>query len=300
MGKILFDAHAHINEGRYSDEDREALAREIEDSQLAYVMDQGFDLPSSRQAIRDAEKYDWCYCVVGVHPHDAKSMDDSSLDEIRAMSKEPKVCGIGEIGLDFYYDHSEREVQREWFRKQIQLANELHLPIVIHSRDADQETMDILKEEGAFSEERKRWFPPRFSGEGAAAREEMQQSDACDENGTPALVHDDARVLIHCFSGSAELAKQYVKLGATISICGPVTFKNNRKTVEVVQEIPIEYLTIETDSPYLTPEPKRGRPNRSPYVEYVARRVAILKGMTYEEVAKITCENAKRFYNIQG
>ena len=140
-----------------------------------------------------------------------------------------------------------------------------------------QVILDILKEEGAFSRERKAKFQKRPGPEGFV---------------------DDARVLIHCYSGSLEMARQYVQLGATISICGPVTFKNNRRTAEVAKEIPIEFLTVETDSPYLAPEPKRGRPNMSPYVQYVARRVAVLKGMDYEDVARITCENAMRFYGI--
>ena len=136
-----------------------------------------------------------------------------------------------------------------------------------------------MKEEGAFSEERQSWFPKRKGPDGSFL--------------------PDSRVLLHCFSGSKELAKQYVKLGATLSICGPVTFKNNRKTQAVVQEIPLEFLLVETDAPYLTPEPFRGRPNKSPYVEHTARRLAVLKGISYEEVASITCENAKVFYGIK-
>ena len=279
MDKILFDAHAHINEESYTEEDRAELAAAIEESKVAYVLDAGNNLATSVQAIRDAARYDWCYCVVGVHPHDAKELDEAGLEKIREMAGRPKVCGIGEIGLDFHYDYSPRDTQREWFRRQIQLANELRMPIVIHSREAEAETMQILKEEGAFSAERQSWFPKRPGPDGTEAA--------------------DSRVLIHCFSGSAETARQYVKLGATISICGPVTFKNARKIVEVVQETPIEFLTVETDSPYMAPVPMRGKPNRSPYVEYVARRVAVLKGLSFEETARITCENAKRFYGIE-
>ena len=277
MEKILFDAHAHINEESFTEEDRQALAAEIEASPVRFVMDAGASLATSRQSILDAATYPWAYAVVGVHPHDSKELNEENFGEIRRMAAEPKVCGIGEIGLDFHYDRSERDVQRYWFRRQIQLANELGMPIVIHTREADQETMDILKEEGAFSRERKAKFQKRPGSEGFV---------------------DDARVLIHCYSGSLEMARQYVQLGATISICGPVTFKNNRRTAEVAKEIPIEFLTVETDSPYLAPEPKRGRPNMSPYVQYVARRVAVLKGMSYEDVARITCENAMRFYGI--
>jgi TatD DNase family protein len=167
---------------------------------------------------------------------------------------------------------------RYWFRKQIQLANELKMPIMIHTRDADQETMDILKEEGAFSEERQRWFPKRPGPDGKLL--------------------PDSRVLMHCFSQSVEMANQYIRLGATLSICGPVTFKNNRKTREVVKAVPIEFLTVETDAPYMAPEPKRGRRNKAPYVEYTCRKVAELKEISYEEAARITCQNALRFYDI--
>lgn len=275
---MLFDSHAHLNNDNITDELREALIRDIEASDLSYVMDIGFDLGSSMQAVKDAEANPWCYAAVGVHPHDAKTMDEMVLELIRGLAKKDKVQAIGEIGLDYHYDRSERDVQQHWFRRQIQLANELKMPIAIHSREADEDTMTILKEEGAFSAERQSWFQARKGPDG----EELP----------------DSRVLMHCYSSSKEMARQYVKLGATLSIAGPVTFKNNRKTIEVVEEIPIEFLLVETDSPYLTPEPFRGKKNKSPYVEYVARRVAVLKGMDYEEVAKATCENAKRFYNI--
>lgn len=332
--KILFDSHTHINNDGYSEEERAQLIAAIEDSEVAYVMDVGFDLPSSERAVSDATLLPWCYAAVGVHPHDTKTMTEEIYEKIRRLAGQPKVQAIGEIGLDFYYNHSDAEDQRYWFRRQIRLANELHMPIVIHAREADQETMDILKEEGAFSEERCGWFPPRpgtgigrkagaqttqkasRAGEGgqaeaceAAAKTnarkgteasragEGRRAEACDctEN---CCMEKDARVLLHCFSGSRELAEQYVKLGATISIAGPVTYKNNRKTSEVVSAIPIEYLLVETDAPYLTPEPHRGKKNQSPYVAYTARRVALLKGISYEEAARRTLENAKRFYGI--
>ena len=180
------------------------------------------------------------------------------------------------------------------------------MPIAIHAREADQETMDILKEEGAFSDERCSWFPLRpgtgigRKADGAfSGADSGKHADGGGTAGTDLCREKDARVLLHCFSGSRELAEQYVKLGATISIAGPVTYKNNRKTSEVVSAIPIEYLLVETDAPYLTPEPYRGKKNKSPYVEYTARRVALLKGMPYEEVARRTLENAKRFYGIE-
>lgn len=275
---MLFDAHTHLNDEDYTDAERAAIAQAIEESDVGCIVDVGSDLKTSLMAVMDANLYQWCYAAVGYHPHEAKFMTEETMGQIAELTADPKVVAIGEIGLDFHYDHSPRDVQRDCFRKQIRLANKLGMPIVIHTREAEQETMDILKEEGAFSDERKALFPERPGPDGKML--------------------PDSRVLIHCFSGSAETAAQYVKLGATISICGPVTYKNNRKTREVVERIPIEFLTVETDAPYLSPEPKRGRPNMSPYVEYTARKVAEIKGITYEEASAVTCGNAMRFYGI--
>ncbi len=264
---MLFDSHAHLNHDGFSEKQRLDFIEKIKESEVSRVMDIGVNLESSYMAAKHAEEYDWCYATVGCHPYDVDEMDDMGLYALETLAKKEKVMAIGEIGLDFYREITDFEKQKYWFRKQIQLANKLMLPIVIHSRDADQAVMDILKEEGAFSEERKRHF-------------------------------GDARVLLHCYSGSAEFAKQYVKLGATISIAGPVTFKNGKKLVSVVEEIDIKNLLIETDSPFLTPEPFRGKRNNPANVKYVCNKVAEIKGMEYEEVAKITYENAKRFFNI--
>ncbi len=293
---MLFDSHAHINEASYSPEERAELIKTIEASDVDYVADIGYDLASSKLAVEHAARYPWCYAVVGCHPHDAKSMDDMELAMYKGLARKKKVVAIGEIGLDFHYDHSPRDIQREWFRRQIRMANQLKMPIVIHSREADQETMDILKEEGAFSEERKSWFPKRPDPSGYT----LKKSEAAKKTPDDSADHmaDDARVLIHCFSGSAELAAQYVKLGATISVAGPVTYKNNRKTVAVVTEVPMDFLLVETDSPYLSPEPLRGRRNMSPNVKYTAQKVAEIKDMTLEDVAAKTKENAMRFYGI--
>ena len=279
--EMLYDSHTHINHDSYSEEERAKVIALIEESQVAHVNDIGFDLESSKLACDHAAKYPWCHAVVGIHPHDASSADELTLSMIKMLAAKPGVVAIGEIGLDFHYDRSPRDRQREAFRQQIRMARELKMPIVIHSREADQETMDILKEEGAFSEERKADFPARRVPEG-------WESAA-----------GDARVLLHCYSGSAELAEQYVKLGAWISIAGPVTFKNNKKTIKVAETIPAEFLMVETDAPFLTPEPFRGRPNISPYVEHTARRVGVLKGMGYEEICEITMENAKTFFNVK-
>lgn len=263
---MLFDSHAHLNNERYSD-DLEKIVEEIEHSDIEYVMDVGYDLESSVKAVEHAKKYSWCYAVVGCHPHDAKTMDEMTLAMFRGLAKKPKVKAIGEIGLDYYRDLSKRDVQQHWFRRQIQLALELEMPIVIHDRDANDDVMRILKEEGAFSKAR------------------------IDSLG-------DAKILLHCFSGSRELARQYIKLGATISIAGPVTYKNARRSIEVVQEIPIEHLLIETDSPYLTPEPLRGKRNQPDYIKYTAEKIAEILEISYKEVASITCQNAKKFFSI--
>lgn len=308
---MLFDSHAHLNNADMTEEDRAQMVSQIEASMeagmLEYVMDIGFDPASSELAVAHAQEYPWCHAAVGCHPHDAKVMDEVQLEKIRELTKDPKVCAIGEIGLDFHYDLSPRDVQREWFRRQIRLANELKMPICIHAREADQEVMDILVEEGAFSEERLSWFPKRPDPSGFCKGRPAGWWEAAPEAGSQAAspenssgVTRDARVLLHCFSGSAELGKQYVRMGATLSIAGPVTYKNNKKTVSVAEQIPADFLLVETDSPYLSPVPLRGKPNTPPNVEYTARKVAEIKGIPFEELAAKTKENAMRFYGIEG
>lgn len=274
---MLFDAHTHLNFEKYTDEERAAIAAEIETSEVGYIIDVADCVASAEQALRDADDYPWCYAAVGIHPDHASVYTDADIEEIRRLAAHPKAMAIGEIGLDFYYGTDDREEQQELFRKQIRLANDLRMPIMIHSRDAHQLTMDILKEEGAFSDERKSWFPARTVG---------------------GKTVPDARVQMHCFSGSPELALEYVKLGATLSLGGPITFKNGKKAAECARQIPVECLMSETDAPYMAPEPLRGRPNKSPYIEHIVRRMAILKGLEYDETARILTENGKRFFNI--
>ncbi len=278
---MLFDAHTHLNEEDFTDEERTERIREIEeDPQLEGVVDIGCDVPSSVMAARHAAAYPWCFAAVGVHPHAAGTMTEEDLKEIRRLAGLPGVCAIGEIGLDYHYDNAPREAQQAWFRRQIALALELEMPIVIHSREADRQTMDILIEEGAFSEERREHFAPRtvLAGWEAAA--------------------PSAGVVIHCFSGSAELAAEYVRLGADIGIAGPVTYKNNKKTIRVVEQIPPAFLMAETDAPYLAPEPRRGRPNKSAFVGYTVKKMAAVAGISFEEMASVTAANAKRFYRL--
>lgn len=307
---MLFDSHAHLNNGELMEEERQAWVEAIEASPLDYVMNVGFDPASSLLAAEQAEKYPWCYAAAGCHPHDTKDMNEDKLQMIREIACREKVMAIGEIGLDYHYDLSDRDIQREWFRRQIRLANELRMPIAIHAREADQEVMDILKEEGAFSAERKSWFPKRPDPEHYVTGKKIVDSSPAvshaRDTASPELAGnavplcDDARVLLHCFSGSAELGREYVRLGATISVAGPVTYKNNRKTVAMVGEIPLSFLLVETDSPYLTPVPFRGRPNMPPYVEHTAAKIAEIKGISYETVAEQTKLNAMRFYGIKA
>ncbi len=272
---MLFDTHCHISDEGF-DDSRDALIEEIRASELKYIMDVGTDLATSRRVVQTPRSLDFCYAIIGCFPSDTYSFDEEQLAQIKALAADPRVRAIGEIGLDYHYDNTDKKTQQHWFARQIETALELRLPIAIHSREADQDTMDILKHCGAFSRERAGCFPLHPDG------------------------RPDARVLLHCFSGSAELGRQYTELGATLSICGPVTYKNARKTVEVVEQTDIRRLVTETDSPYLTPVPFRGRQNKPVYVEYTARKIAEIKGISYEEVCRITFENACRFFGIEN
>ena len=273
--KILFDSHTHIDSDNYSEDERTRLKDRIEASAVAYAIDIGFDMASSRVAMKNAAERSWCFATVGVHPHDAKTLKDEDLAVLRTMLDDPGVVALGEIGLDFHYDHSPRDVQRDVFRKQLRIALEAGAPVSIHDRESAGETIEILKEEGAFSNDRKAVFPKN-----------------------PVTGLADARIVLHCFSGSAEQALEYIDLGCTISIAGPVTYKNNKKTVLVAQAIPLEHMLVETDAPYLTPEPFRGKPNESPNVEYVCRKIAEIRGTSYEDIADVTKQNALRFFNL--
>lgn len=254
---MLFDSHAHLDSSKF-EKDREFVIKRAKDNGVEWIMNPGADLESSMDAVKLAAAHDFIYAAVGVHPHSASTMDESMLAMIKGLARKPKVKAIGEIGLDYHYDFSPRDVQKHWFIEQLKLARELSLPVIIHDREANQDIFNILKQEHAF------------------------------EHG----------VLLHCYSGSAELAKQYVHLGAYLSIAGPVTFSNNKKTAEVIKVVPLERLMVETDAPYLTPEPFRGKRNEPMYVEKTCVRLAEIKGISFEEAAKATCENAKRFFGI--
>lgn len=255
---MLFDSHAHLNNERF-DEDREQLINSLKEKQVDLVVNPGADIETSISSIELSKKYDFIYAAVGVHPQDVGELDETSMDKLRKLATEnDKVVAIGEIGLDYYYENYPKEVQKYWFKKQIELANELKLPIIIHDRDAHGDTFEIIKN----------------------------------------TKNPEIGCVLHCYSGNVELAKEYIKMGCYISIPGTVTFKNNKKTREVAREIPLEYLLIETDSPYMAPEPHRGKRNDPSLVQFVADKIAQEKGISYEEVCKATKENAKRFFNI--
>ncbi len=254
----LFDSHCHISDEAF-DENRDALIDEIRASSVALCVDVGSDLKTSLQCAAQAEKTEFIYAAAGCHPHEAKDFSNAQMEQIFGLLAQPKVKAWGEIGLDYHYDFSPRDVQQYWFAAQLSAAKELGCPIIIHSREAEEDTMRILKDSGIFGR---------------------------------------CRVVIHCFSGSAELARQYVKLGADISLAGPVTFKNARRPVEVVQTIPLERLFVETDSPYMAPVPFRGQTNTPVHVEEVAKKFAEIKGISLEEAAETTFRNACGFYGI--
>lgn len=254
---MLFDTHAHVNSSKF-DNDREYVLNRAKNNGVGLIVTPGADLESSQSAVHLSETHDFIYAAVGIHPHEAKSMDAEMLRMIEHLAAHKKVVAIGEIGLDHHYNFSTPEVQRKWFIEQLRLARRLKKPVIIHDREAHEEIFTTLREEKAF----------------------------------------DHGVLMHCFSGSAELARQYIQLGAYISIAGPVTYKNNRKTIEVVEHMPLDRLLIETDAPYLSPEPHRGKRNEPMFVAHTCDMVAKIRGITSEEAAEATFRNGLNFFGI--
>lgn len=255
----MIDSHAHLNDPRFKD-DREYLITHLRKNGIDYVVNIGADLPTSEESVALAKKYAPIYAAVGVHPHDAKTYTPQVEERLIALSKEEKVVAIGEIGLDYYYDNSPRDVQVEVFQKQMDLAQKVDLPIVIHSRDAAKETFDLIK----------------------------------------AHLEKDPRrkFLIHCYSGSVEMMREYVKMGCFIALGGVVTFKNSKVAKEVAAEVPLDKLLLETDAPYLTPHPHRGKRNEPLYLRYIAEEIAGLRGISPEELVKATDGNTNEFYGI--
>ncbi len=254
---MLIDSHAHLDDKRF-DSDRDMLIKNLKDNGLDLVINIGADLQTSIASVSLAEKYENIYAAIGVHPHSAKEMDNSTIEILKSFAKREKVVAIGEIGLDFHYDNSPRDVQRKWFKEQLKLAKEVDLPVVIHTREASQETFDILKE----------------------------------------AQDGKLRGVLHCYSGSVEMALEYIKLGFYISLGGPVTFNNAKVSREVAKAVPLDKLLIETDCPYLTPVPYRGKRNEPIFVKYVAETIAEIRGISLEELGEATNRNTKELFKI--
>ena len=253
---MLFDTHAHMDD-RAFDNDREELLRSLPEQGLTLVMNPGCSLESSRNASKLAQEYDYIYAAVGSHPDAADEVSEEVLDEYRKLCKlNPKIKAIGEIGLDYHYEDIPRDIQLQAFRAQMALAKELHLPAIVHERDAHEDGMAVVRE-----------FP-------------------------------EVTGVFHCYSGSAEMARQLVDKGWYIGFTGVLTFKNARKAVEVAASIPLERIVLETDCPYMAPEPFRGKRNHPGYLYRMAEKLAEIRGLSVEEIHAITVENGRRLYKI--
>ncbi len=253
---MLIDTHAHLNSKAF-DEDREEVIRRAQEVGIKRIVNVGFNRETIPSSLQLAESYDFIYSTVGWHPQDAIHMQEGDLEWLESLCDHPKVVAIGEIGLDYYWDTSPKEVQHRVFREQIRLARKLKLPIVIHNRDAHADVVRLLKEENAA----------------------------------------EVGGIMHCFSGSWEIAKECLNMNFYLSFGGPVTFKNAKQPKEVLKKTPLDRLLIETDCPYLTPEPYRGKRNESSYVRYVAEAAAELKGISIEEMSIITTNNAFQLFS---
>ena len=253
---MLFDTHAHYDDERF-DEDREALLRAMPKKGVGLIVNPGCDLPSSRMAVDMAQKYDFLYAAVGIHPENCGDFAPAMMDELRALIKAPKVVAIGEIGLDYYWeDNPPRAFQQTVFRKQLALAAELDLPVIVHDREAHGDCLAIIKE-----------FPT-VTG------------------------------VFHCFSGSPEMAEELLKRGWYLGFDGPITYKNAKRAPEVAAVTPLERIVVETDAPYMAPVPMRGKRNDSRYLPYVIEKLAEWKGVTAEEMTRVTWENGRRLFRI--
>ena len=253
----LLDSHAHYNDEKF-DDDRDTIIKEAYNSGITTIINAGYSLESSKKAIEIANQYEFMYATVGVSPNDIEDLKGNYIEDIEELAKSHKVVAIGEIGLDYYWNKENKEKQKEIFMEQIKLANKLELPIVIHTREAVMDTIDILKK-----------------------------------------IECKKRGVFHCCPLNRELVKEALKLGFYISFAGPVTFKNSKNTAEIINLVPIERILIETDSPYLSPEPVRGTRNDSRNVKYIAQKIADIKGLTIEEVAKQMHKNIEKIFNMQ-
>ncbi|MDI9487624.1 MAG: TatD family hydrolase [Bacillota bacterium] len=253
---MLIDSHAHLNDKRLIDE-VEDIVRDMPKDNLEAIINVGYDYESSKVSVELANRFSNVYAAVGIHPHDAKYAAKSHYEFFEKAVKDEKVLAIGEIGLDFYYDHSPRDIQEKVFLEQLDLAHSLKKPAIIHLRDAYRPMYNLLKEN----------------------------------------IHKlEYGAILHCYSGSAEMLKEFAKLGLYFSFGGAITFKNAKNKPEVIRQTPIDKLLLETDCPYMTPEPYRGKTNYPKYISLVARRVAEILGKDYDDIVRTTNENTKRFF----
>jgi TatD DNase family protein len=254
---MLIDTHAHLEMREFND-DREDVIKRAREAGVEYIVTIGTTVESSRDAVMLADKYDFIYAAIGIHPHEVKDILHPAYDIIRHFAQHKKVVAYGEIGLDYHYEHSPRADQMRKFRDMLREARHLDLPVIIHDRDAHEDTLRIISEE---------WSP-------------------------------DLGGVMHCFSGDAAMAKKVIEMGFSISIAGPVTFPKAESLREVVKQVPIEHLLIETDSPYLAPQPVRGKRNEPAFVRHTAEMIAQIKGLTFDDVARITSFNAMQLFGI--
>lgn len=281
---MIFETHAHYDDDAFA-EDREELILSLLQSNIGRIINVGASIASTKTTLELAKRHSNLYAAVGVHPSDIKDLNEETFAWLAEQSENPKAVAVGEIGLDYYWDKEPevQERQRYWFKRQLALAKERKLPVIIHSRDAAEDTMQILKAAG-------RWdiYEQRTVGESLALASEQQRN-----------VMDASRVcgVIHCYSYSPEMAREFVKMGYHIGVGGVVTFKNAKKLKETVEQIPLERILLETDCPYMAPEPYRGKRNQSGYIPYIVEKIAELKQVTVEEVERITWENAMTLFS---
>lgn len=260
---MIFETHAHYDDEAF-DEDRDSVLNSLKAEKIDYVVNVGASMVSTKQSLALAKQYDFVYCAIGVHPSETAELTESDLQWMKEHLQDVKVVALGEIGLDYYWDTPEREHQKEWFIKQLHLAIEEGKPVIIHSRDAAADTLEIIKEAKEYA---KKLGKP-LSG------------------------------VIHCFSYGIEMAREYTNMGFYLGIGGVVTFKNAKKMKEVVEQTPLEWIVLETDCPYLAPEPNRGKRNDSTNLKYVINMIAEIKNLTPSEVIEQTEINAKTLYGF--
>lgn len=252
---MIFDTHAHYDDEAF-DQDREQLLKELHGKGVAFIVNIGASIDSTRKTLKLAEKYPFLYAAIGVHPSETGELTKEDILWLKEKACQPKVVAIGEIGLDYHWQEPDKEIQKKWFEEQLYLASEEKLPVVVHSRDAARDTLEILRS----------WQNSKTGG------------------------------VIHCFSYGKEIAREYLDMDYYFGIGGVLTFKNARKLIEAVEYIPMERILLETDCPYLAPEPYRGKRNRSDYIDLVAEALSRIKKISKDEVLAQTTENAKKFY----